>query len=97
VTNPYTFKSLPYDPLTDFVPVGKIADGPFLLLANPEVSAKTLSELITLAKASPGKLTFAYRIMIDRTTLDALHQQAIIIASEAASEKRQTRPSGQFP
>src|SRR5271169_6917863 len=59
VTNPYTFKSLPYDPLTDFVPVGKIADGPFLLLANPEVSAKTLPEVITLAKASPGKLTFA--------------------------------------
>src|SRR5215470_5476287 len=29
VTNPYTFKSLPYDPERDFVPVGKIADGPF--------------------------------------------------------------------
>ena len=59
VTNPYTFKSLPYDPFHDFVPVAKVADGPFLVLANPEVPAKTLPELIALAKAQPGKLTFA--------------------------------------
>jgi len=59
VTNPYTFKSLPYDPFRDFAPVGKIADGPFLVLANPQVPAKTFPELIALAKSSPGKLTFA--------------------------------------
>jgi tripartite-type tricarboxylate transporter receptor subunit TctC len=59
VTNPHTFKSLPYDPVRDFVPVGKVADGPFLVLANPEVAAKTLTELIALAKAAPGKLAFA--------------------------------------
>ena len=59
VTNPYTFKSLPYDPFRDFVPVAKVADGPFLVLANPAVPAKTLPELIGLAKARPGKLTFA--------------------------------------
>jgi tripartite-type tricarboxylate transporter receptor subunit TctC len=59
VTNPYTFKSLPYDAIKDFMPVGKVADGPFLLLTNPDVAAKTLPELIVLAKAEPGKLTFA--------------------------------------
>src|SRR5271165_4808316 len=59
VTNPYTFKSLPYDPFRDFAPVGKVTDGPFLVLANPIVPAKTLAELISLAKASPGKLAFA--------------------------------------
>jgi len=59
VTNPYTFKSLPYDPFRDFAPVGKVADGPFVLLANPQAPAKTLPELIALAKTSPGKLTFA--------------------------------------
>ena len=59
VTNPYTFKSLPYDANKDFVPVGKVADGPFLLLANPDLAAKTLPELIALAKANPGKLSFA--------------------------------------
>ena len=59
VTNPYTFKSLPYDPFRDFAPVGKVADGPFIILANPAVPTKTLPELIALAKAQPGKLTFA--------------------------------------
>ena len=59
VTNPYTFKSLPYDAMRDFVPVGKVADGPFLVLANPQVAARTLAELIALAKAAPQKLTFA--------------------------------------
>jgi tripartite-type tricarboxylate transporter receptor subunit TctC len=59
VTNPYTFKSLPYDPARDFVPVGKIADGPFLVLANPAVPAKSLAELFAYAKAEPGKLAFA--------------------------------------
>ena len=59
VTNPYTFKALPYDPFRDFAPVGEVTDGPFLVLANLLLPAKTLPELIALAKASPGKLSFA--------------------------------------
>ena len=59
VTNPHTFKSLPYDPFKDFVPVGKVAEGPFVLLAHPDVPANTLPELIAYAKANPGKLNFA--------------------------------------
>jgi len=59
VTNPYTFKTLPYDPLKDFVPVGIVAKGPFLVLANPGVPVKNLSELFAYAKQNPGKLAFA--------------------------------------
>jgi len=59
VTNPYTFKSLPYDPLADFVSVSMIAKGPFVVLAHPSVPAKTLSEVVAYEKANPGKLTFA--------------------------------------
>jgi tripartite-type tricarboxylate transporter receptor subunit TctC len=59
VTNPYTFKALPYDPLNDFVPIAMIAQNPFLVLAHPGVPAKTLAELIAYDKANPGKLTFA--------------------------------------
>jgi tripartite-type tricarboxylate transporter receptor subunit TctC len=59
VTNPYTFKSLPYDPLADFVSVAMIAKGPFVVLAHPSVPAKTLSEVVAYDKANPGKLTFA--------------------------------------
>jgi tripartite-type tricarboxylate transporter receptor subunit TctC len=59
VTNPYTFKSLPYDPARDFTPVATVAKGPFLVLVHPGVAAKTLSELIALEKSNPGKLAFA--------------------------------------
>jgi len=59
VTNPYTFKSLPYNPASDFIPVAKIAEGPFVFLAHPSVAANTIGELIALEKADPGKLTFA--------------------------------------
>jgi|SRR5690348_10760301 len=59
VTNPYTFKALPYDPKRDFVPVSMVASNPFFLLVNPSVPAKTLPELIAYEKAHPGKLTAA--------------------------------------
>lgn len=59
VSNPYTFKSLPYDPVRDFVSVGMIAKNSFIVLAHPGVKARTLPELIALEKAQPGKLAFA--------------------------------------
>jgi tripartite-type tricarboxylate transporter receptor subunit TctC len=59
VTNPYTFKSLPYDPIADFTQVGLVAKGPFVVLAHPSVPARTLAELFAYDKANPGKLTFA--------------------------------------
>ena len=46
VSNPHTFKSLPYDPARDFVPVGMIAKGPFFVLVHPGVPAQTLAELV---------------------------------------------------
>ena len=59
VTNPYTFKALPYDAQKDFVPVSMVAQGPFLVLAHPSVPAKTLTELYALAKTDAGNLSFA--------------------------------------
>ncbi|HEX4556764.1 MAG TPA: tripartite tricarboxylate transporter substrate-binding protein [Xanthobacteraceae bacterium] len=59
VTNPYTFKSLPYDPVADFVPVAMVAKGPFIVLSHPSVPAKTLGELFAYDKANPGKLAYA--------------------------------------
>jgi tripartite-type tricarboxylate transporter receptor subunit TctC len=59
VSNPHTFKSLPYDPARDFVPVGMIAKGPFFVLVHPSVPAKTLADLAAYDKANPGKLSFA--------------------------------------
>src|SRR5216117_2223098 len=59
VSNPHTFKSLPYDPARDFVPVAMIAKGPFFVLVHPSVPVKTLAELVAYDKANPGKLAWA--------------------------------------
>lgn len=59
VSNPHTFKSLPYEPLKDFIAVSMVAKNPFLILAHPSVPATTLPELIAYDKANPAKLAFA--------------------------------------
>jgi tripartite-type tricarboxylate transporter receptor subunit TctC len=59
VVNVYTFKSLPYDPRKDFVPVTMIGLSPFVLAVNPSVPATTLTELVAWAKANPEKLNVA--------------------------------------
>lgn len=59
VSNPHTFKKLPYDPVKDFVAVSMVAKNPFLILANAKVPANNLPELFAYDKANPGKLTFA--------------------------------------
>jgi len=57
--NASLYKSLPYDPVRDFVPITLIARLPNLLVINPNVPAKNVAELVTLMKANPGKYTFA--------------------------------------
>ena len=59
VSNPYTFKALPYDPARDFAPVAMIAKSPMVIAVNPSVPAKSLAELIALDKAQPGRLAAA--------------------------------------
>jgi tripartite-type tricarboxylate transporter receptor subunit TctC len=51
------FDTLPYDLLRDIAPVSGLIDFPLVLVANPAVPAKTVPELIALAKANPGKIT----------------------------------------
>ena len=57
--NPYLMKSLPYDPVNDFAPITGLVVIPNLLVVYPGVPAKTVKELIELAKAQPGKINFA--------------------------------------
>jgi tripartite-type tricarboxylate transporter receptor subunit TctC len=59
VTDPHTYKSLPYDPMKAFDVISSIAEVSFMVLAHPDVPAKTLPELITYAKANPDKLQIA--------------------------------------
>ena len=53
------YKDLPYDAVADFAPVGRIATGPLAVVVQPSLQAKSLKELIALAKANPGKLNYA--------------------------------------
>jgi tripartite-type tricarboxylate transporter receptor subunit TctC len=56
---PALYKNLRYDPARDLVPIGILHKLPLMLIVNPSVPAKNLSELIAYARAHPGKLTFA--------------------------------------
>ena len=56
---PALYPKLGYDPIRDFTPISVIAIAPTVLVVGPHVKATTLPGLIALAKASPGKLTFA--------------------------------------
>jgi tripartite-type tricarboxylate transporter receptor subunit TctC len=58
VSNPSLFDKLPYDTLKDFTPVALVWSAPMVLLVHPKVPAKTVKELVALAKAQPGALTF---------------------------------------
>jgi tripartite-type tricarboxylate transporter receptor subunit TctC len=51
-------KKVPYDPIKDFTPIGKIATTPFVLIVNEKVPATDLKSFITYVKANPGKVRF---------------------------------------
>src|SRR5438309_11857350 len=56
--NVSAYKNLPYDPVKDFAPVALCFTTPLYLVVHLSVPAKTVRELIALAKSPPGKLTF---------------------------------------
>jgi tripartite-type tricarboxylate transporter receptor subunit TctC len=59
VINPYLYKKMPFDAKTDLVPVASIAEAPQVIAVNKDVPAKTLQDLIALAKAKPDSITYA--------------------------------------
>ncbi len=58
VINPWVFPSIPFDSVKDFAPVTKLGDATLIMVAHPSVPAKDIRELIALAKAKPGSLSF---------------------------------------
>ena len=57
--NPAMHSKLSYDPFRDFSPVGMLVVNPQILVAHPSLQAKTVKELVALAKEKPGQLNFA--------------------------------------
>jgi tripartite-type tricarboxylate transporter receptor subunit TctC len=74
----YAKGKLPYDPKTDFMPVAGYASIPVALLANPSVPAKSMPELIALAKQKPGTITYG-----TAGVGTALHTAALLLESLA--------------
>jgi tripartite-type tricarboxylate transporter receptor subunit TctC len=58
-TNAALYRKINFDPVADFAPIGLIGSQANILVVNPALPVKSLAELITLAKANPGKLNFA--------------------------------------
>ena len=56
--NPSLYRSLNYSPAKDLTPVAMVGSYPFVIAVNPTVPAKSLGDLVALAKAQPGKLNF---------------------------------------
>lgn len=56
--NPFLYAKMPFDAETAFVPISNVAEMPMLVVVHPKVQAKTLAELVALARAQPGKLNF---------------------------------------
>jgi tripartite-type tricarboxylate transporter receptor subunit TctC len=84
VINPGIYKSVPYDSLKDITPIAVLATVPLVLVVNPAVPAKSLQDLIALARAKPGTLNYgsagngstlhlAGELMVSETGIDMKH------------------------
>ena len=57
--NPTLYKSLPYNPLTELVPVAQISDVPNVLVVHPSLNVTSIEAFVAYAKANPGKMNYA--------------------------------------
>jgi tripartite-type tricarboxylate transporter receptor subunit TctC len=78
------YKSVPFDPMTDFAPLSLAAWGTLLMVANPKSGIDSVADFVAKAKANPGKLTYSspgvgtphhmsMELFRERTGIDVLH------------------------
>ena len=58
IVNPFLYSKMPYDPLTDFLPVTMVNSAPLQLVVHPSVPANSVAELVAYAKSRPGQLNY---------------------------------------
>ncbi len=58
--NPHMYSKLPYDTLRDFTPIANMINFPLMLVAHPSLPVKDVKQLIALAKAKPGEITYSH-------------------------------------
>jgi tripartite-type tricarboxylate transporter receptor subunit TctC len=76
VLAPLVVEKLPYDPVQDFVPIGRIARVPLVVAVNAKVPASSFPELLALARANPGTLTFASGSLGTQVAVDLVMDSA---------------------
>ena len=74
--NPLLNPKIGYDPNKDFTPITGLVAVPTILVANPKVPAKTLAELIALAKKEPGKITYG------SAGVGSIHHMTMVVFAE---------------
>jgi tripartite-type tricarboxylate transporter receptor subunit TctC len=57
-TSPALYRALPYDPVNDFTMISMAASNPMVVLANPAFTARSIQDVVQLAKAEPGRVNF---------------------------------------
>lgn len=73
--NPLVDPKLSYDPVRDLMPVTMLADHPDVIAVNPNVPARTLEELIALAKREPGKLNYGTPAVTFQVVVEGFSQK----------------------
>jgi len=96
------YSDLPYDPKTDFTPIGLVASFPNVLVVRPDLGVKSLPELVALAKEKPGELTFAAALgSVTHLTVELLKTQAgidlLMIPYKASGEALHAVLCGEVP
>ena len=76
VLAPLVFENLSYDPVRDFVPIGRIARVPLVIAVNANVPARSFPELLSLARAKPGMLTYGSGALGTQVAADLLMELA---------------------
>lgn len=70
-TNPWLMKGVGYDPVKDFTPLARVIEFPNVLMVNPDFPAKTVQELIDIARRKPGSVNYGSVGMGSSTHLQA--------------------------
>jgi tripartite-type tricarboxylate transporter receptor subunit TctC len=103
-SNLFLFKSVPYDPIRDFSPVGMVSEsGPFVISVNAEAPFKTLPDLIAYAKANPGKVSYGidassgYQVVIGQLLAKRAGIEMVAVPYRATAQVIQDTVSGVTP
>ena len=71
-SSPNLMKAVPYDPISNFSPIGRIGSFIFMLTVNSSVPVNTLPELIAYSKSNPGKLSYAVANSVGMAVMELL-------------------------